>query len=189
MEPKKINDYQWEIDADNNEGMRVPVRIYANEKILKYMQRDRTLRQAVNAAKLPSVVRRMMVMPDGHEGYGFPVGGVIAFDAENGIVSPAINGYDINCGIRIIKTNMSLEDIKPKLNHLMDSLFKNVPSGVGSKVNLGFTQQDIGNIVAEGDTDGSSYIQHLEAYVRVRHKGNCRIHRSAGDECRIYRGG
>jgi tRNA-splicing ligase RtcB len=95
--PNKINDYVWEIPEGTEEGMRVPIRIYASETILGYMQRDRTLKQAMNASKLPSIQKRMMVMPDGHEGYGFPVGGVAAFDADDGIVSPGICGYDINC--------------------------------------------------------------------------------------------
>ena len=149
-EPEKINDYEWEIPADQSQGMRVPVRIYANERILGYMKRDRTLRQAANAAKLPSIVSRMMIMPDGHEGYGFPIGGVAAFDADDGIVSPAICGFDINCGVKVVKTNLTIGEVRPKLGALMDSLFKNVPSGVGSKVNMGFTQSDLKRISEEG---------------------------------------
>ena len=94
---KKIRDSVWEIGTDEAPGMKVPVWIYANDKIMEQMQKDRTIRQAINSAKLPSMVKRMMIMPDGHEGYGFPVGGVAAFDAENGIVSPGICGFDINC--------------------------------------------------------------------------------------------
>ena len=146
---EKKSDFLWEINREEN-GLNVPVNIYANEAIMANMQRDRTLKQAMNAAKLPGIVKHMLVMPDGHEGYGFPVGGVAAFDAENGIVSPGAIGFDINCGIRLIKTNMSFEEVKPHLSGLMDSLFKDVPSGVGSKVNLGFTPSDLEKITTEG---------------------------------------
>jgi tRNA-splicing ligase RtcB len=147
---KKINDFLWEIGADEQPGINVPVRIYANEKLITSIQKDRTLRQATNSAKLPGMVRNMLVMPDGHEGYGFPVGGVAAFDADNGIVSPGIVGFDINCGVRLIKTNLTVGDVKPRLSQLMDRLFKNVPSGVGSEIKLGFSQSDLKRISAEG---------------------------------------
>jgi tRNA-splicing ligase RtcB len=92
----KLSDFVWEIPPEET-GASVPVRIYANEKIAQSMQGDRTLKQAANAAKLPKIVKNLLVMPDGHEGYGFPVGGVAAFDAEDGIISPGVVGYDINC--------------------------------------------------------------------------------------------
>src|SRR5580658_3360811 len=131
---KRINDFVWEIEKDEKIGMRVPVRIYANRGIIDLMQRDRTFKQATNAATLPGIVKNMLVMPDGHEGYGFPIGGVTAFDANDGVISPGAIGFDINCGVRLIKTNIDAKELKPKLNVLMDSLFKNVPSGVGSKI-------------------------------------------------------
>jgi tRNA-splicing ligase RtcB len=148
MNIKKTSDFTWEIDREGN--MNVPVKIYANQEIMSVMKNDRTLMQAENVAKLPSIVQNMIVMPDGHEGYGFPVGGVAAFDADNGIISPGAVGFDINCGVRLIKTNLSAEDIKPNINRLMDSLFKNVPSGVGSKIKLGFTKSDLEKIALEG---------------------------------------
>ncbi len=147
---KKINDFLWEIDADERPGINVPVRVYANETLVKLIQRDRTLQQATNAAMLPGMIRNMLIMPDGHEGYGFPVGGVAAFDADNGIVSPGVVGFDINCGVRLIKTNLTVSDVKPRLSQLMDRLFKNVPSGVGSEIKLGFSQSDLKNIASEG---------------------------------------
>ncbi|MDE1833141.1 MAG: RtcB family protein [Candidatus Micrarchaeota archaeon] len=146
----KINDFLWEIGTGEREGMNVPVRIYANEHIINTMQRDRTLRQAMNAAALPTIVKNMLVMPDGHEGYGFPVGGVAAFDADEGIVSPGVVGFDINCGVRLIKSNLSVKDIAPRLGQVMDSVFKNVPSGVGSRINLGLTQEDMDRVSLEG---------------------------------------
>ncbi len=148
MNIKKTSNFTWEIGREEN--MNVPVKIYANQEIMSVMKNDRTLMQAENVAKLPSIVQNMIVMPDGHEGYGFPVGGVAAFDADNGIISPGAVGFDINCGVRLIKTNLSAEDIKLNINRLMDSLFKNVPSGVGSKIKLGFTKSDLERIALEG---------------------------------------
>ncbi|MDE1865578.1 MAG: RtcB family protein [Candidatus Micrarchaeota archaeon] len=146
---RKVSDFVWEIPAEGTEAA-VPVRIYANEKIAQSMTKDRTLKQAANAAKLPKIVKNLLVMPDGHEGYGFPVGGVAAFDADDGIISPGVVGYDINCGVRLIKTNLTVKDVKPKMKQLMDSLFKNVPSGVGSRINLGFTKTDLERVSEEG---------------------------------------
>ncbi|MDE1856651.1 MAG: RtcB family protein [Candidatus Micrarchaeota archaeon] len=147
---KKINDFLWELGREENPSMNVPVHIYANKHIVDTMQRDRTLKQAVASASLPSIVKHMMVMPDGHEGYGFPVGGVAAFDADGGIVSPGAVGYDINCGVRLINTNLSVKEVRPRLQLLMDNLFNNVPSGVGSKINLGFTMSDLDKVAVEG---------------------------------------
>ena len=172
--PKKINDFLWEVEKEENPSMNVPIHIYANEKIMQTMGKDRTLKQAMNAASLPSIVKHMLVMPDGHEGYGFPVGGVAAFPADDGIISPGSVGYDINCGVRLIKTNLTFEEIKPKLSMLMDTLMKNVPSGVGSKINLGFTQKDLEHVA----TDGVGYmidkgfgfkedLDHIEEYGRI----------------------
>ncbi len=146
----KINDYLWEIKKDEKLGMRVPVRIYANQSIVDTMQKDRTLRQATNASMLPGIVQNMLVMPDGHEGYGSPIGGVAAFDANEGIVSPGFCGYDINCSVRVIKTNLTEKEVRPKLSLLMDRLFKNVPSGVGSTIKLGFTIKDLDRVATEG---------------------------------------
>ncbi len=146
----KINDFVWEVKRDADAEMNVPVRIYANETIIKAMQRDRTLKQAVNAAKLPGIERQMLVMPDGHEGYGFPVGGVAAFGADDGIISPGAIGFDINCGVRLIRTELKASEIRGKMGRLMDALFKNIPSGVGSKLNTGFTYRDLEGVSVEG---------------------------------------
>ena len=148
--PNKINDFLWEIGAHEQQGMNVPIHIYANELIEGAILKDRTMKQAMNSASLPSIVKHMLLMPDAHEGYGFPVGGVAAFDAESGIIAPSVVGYDINCGVRLIRTNMKAEDVKPKLSVLMDSLFKNIPSGVGSRINLGFTRSDMEKVSSEG---------------------------------------
>lgn len=146
---EKISDFKWEVTKKES-GASVPIHIFANEHIAQNVGKDRTLSQAINAAKLPKMVKHMLLMPDMHEGYGFPIGGVAAFSADDGIVSPAIVGYDINCGVRLIKTNLTFKEIKPKMKSLMDVLFKNVPSGVGSRINLGFTKSDLDRVCKEG---------------------------------------
>ncbi|BCS90990.1 MAG: RNA-splicing ligase RtcB [Candidatus Micrarchaeota archaeon] len=148
MEVERIDDYILEIKQSN--GMNVPVKIVANKSIEKNLFNDKTLQQAVNASKLPGIVGSMWVMPDAHEGYGFPVGGVGAFDAEEGIISPGAVGFDINCGVRVIKTDLTYNDIKDKLNELGKELFRRVPSGVGSKLNIGLTKKDLDYIATEG---------------------------------------
>ncbi len=150
MEIEKISPFKYEIKKDESAGMKTSVTIFANESLLANMKKDRTLQQAVNATSLPGLVGSVLVMPDGHEGYGFPVGGVAAFDADEGIISPGAIGFDINCGIKVIKTSLTEQEVRPKLKQLADALFKNVPSGVGSKVNLGFSNSDLARIAEEG---------------------------------------
>ncbi len=150
MEIERIDEIRFRIRKDPALGMLTDVRIYATETLLNNMKRDRTLQQAANAATLPGLVGNVLVMPDGHEGYGFPVGGVAAFDADEGIISPGAIGFDINCGIKVIKTNLTEKEVRPKLKQLGDLLFKNVPSGVGSRINLGLSQGDLERIAEEG---------------------------------------
>lgn len=149
-EIKKINDFLWEIERDESSGMNVPIRLYANESLRNAIEKDRTLNQASNASKLPSIVKNMLLMPDAHEGYSFPIGGVAAFNADDGIISPGAIGFDIGCGVRLIKTNLTESELRPKFKELMDAMFRNVPSGVGSKMSLGFTQKQLERIVTEG---------------------------------------
>lgn len=144
VEVRKLSDYIWEIPKGAVRGMRVPSRVYASETLLEKMKTDRTLIQAANVATLPGIYKYSLVLPDGHEGYGFPIGGVAAFDAEEGVISPGGVGYDINCGVRLICTNLTINDVKPRLKELLDSLYVNVPSGLGSegKVRLGPNEID-----------------------------------------------
>ncbi len=150
VEINKINDFVWEVEKKESLGMNVPIRLYANAAIKNSIGKDRTLDQALNATKLPSIVKNMLLMPDAHEGYSFPIGGVAAFDANKGILSPGSIGFDIGCGVRLIKTNITGKELKPKLNALMDAMFRNVPSGVGSKMKLGFTPKQLERITTEG---------------------------------------
>ncbi|ABK77703.1 conserved hypothetical protein [Cenarchaeum symbiosum A] len=113
--------------------MNVPVRIFADEGLVSKMQSDRTIKQAANVAAMPGIVGHVVVLPDGHEGYGFPVGGVAAMDAKEGMISPGGVGYDINCGVRLLRTNLTEKETRPKLKELVVDLFSSIPSGVGSK--------------------------------------------------------
>jgi len=142
--PKKIGNMEYRIEADSNRGMKVPVTIYADEALIQKMMTDRTITQAINVSTLPGVQKHVVVLPDGHEGYGFPVGGVAAMDAEEGMISPGGVGYDINCGVRLIRTNLNEKDVRPKLKDLVTELFNSIPSGVGSKgaVKLNFSELD-----------------------------------------------
>ncbi len=147
---EKLSDFKFEIKKDAGRGMKTGVVVYASETLIEKIKKDRTLEQAANAATLPGLVGNVLVMPDGHEGYGFPIGGVAASDAEEGIISPGAVGFDINCGMKLVKTNLTEKDIRPKLGQLADALFKNVPSGVGSKLNLDINGNDLEKICEEG---------------------------------------
>jgi len=138
--PKKIGDMEYIIEPDSSNGMNVAVRIFADEKLLTKMTTDRTIWQATNVASIPGIVSHVAVLPDGHEGYGFPVGGVAAMDAEEGMISPGGVGYDINCGVRLIRTNLTEQDIRPKIKDLVTDLFNSIPSGVGSKGAIKLTE-------------------------------------------------
>lgn len=129
IELKKITDYIWEIPQTG--GMRVPARVFASEKLLENIKEDATLEQARNMAHLPGVHSPVCVLPDAHQGYGFPVGGVAALDAERGVISPGGIGYDINCGVRVCKTNLKYDDFKGKEQTLVDMLFAQIPTGIG----------------------------------------------------------
>src|SRR5690242_6073275 len=124
---------RFRIDADISRGMKVPVSIYANDSLISKMVTDRTIDQAANVATLPGVRKHVVVLPDGHEGYGFPVGGVAATDVDEGVISPGGVGYDINCGVRLIRTDLTENDVRPRIRDLVNELFRSIPSGVGSE--------------------------------------------------------
>ncbi len=129
MELEKISDHQWEIER--KEGMNVPARVFASEKILEDMKEDKTLQQVQNIAHLPGIYKYSMVMPDGHQGYGFPIGGVAALSTKNGAISPGGVGYDINCGLKLLKTNLDADQVREKAEQLANILFQKVPLGLG----------------------------------------------------------
>ena len=132
------------------EGMKAPVTIYANEQLISAMVVDRTLDQAVNVSTLPGVQKHVVVLPDGHEGYGFPVGGVAATDLEEGIISPGGVGYDINCRVRLIRTDLMENDVKGVMDSLVNELFKAIPSGVGSEGTISLSKSELDDLVVQG---------------------------------------
>ena len=130
---ERIDGNRWRIPSDYMEGMATDAIIYADESMMQQIRSDNSPQQAANVACLPGIVGSSMAMPDIHFGYGFPIGGVAAVDANDGSISPGGIGFDINCGVRLIKTDLTVDDIGDKLKPLVDELYRNVPSGLGSK--------------------------------------------------------
>ncbi len=130
--------------------MRVPVKIYANDYILEQIKLDRTLEQICNVACLPGIQKHAIALSDAHQGYGFCIGGVAGTDAENGMISPGGVGYDINCGVRLLRSNLHLKDIKDVLPNLLNAIFHNIPSGLGSKGKLNISYSDLDKVLNNG---------------------------------------
>lgn len=148
LAPKKVGDGQYVIKP--HKGMRVPVRLYASDALAAKMGRDRTLRQACNVATIPGIVSHGVVLPDGHEGYGFPVGGVAAMDAKEGMISPGGVGYDINCGVRLLRSNLTEKKARERLQDLVGDLFRSVPSGLGSKGSVRLSGSQLDEVLTQG---------------------------------------
>ena len=148
MKLKKISNYEWEIPKTGK--MNVPARIFTSEKLLKDMEGDKTFEQIKNVAMLPGIVKNSLAMPDAHQGYGFPIGGVAAFDIEKGIVSPGGVGYDINCGIRALATNISVKDLMKKRKEVLHDLFRTIPSGVGRGHRDKLSKEELKEILKKG---------------------------------------
>ena len=149
MKINKISDWIWEIPKTEKEGMLVPARIYASNTLLEKMDQG-VFEQITNVACLPGIQKYALCMPDGHWGYGFPIGGVAAFSTEDGIISPGGIGFDINCGMRLITTNLKIEEVKPRLSDLVNELFRSIPAGVGSKGFLKLSLSDFKEVMIKG---------------------------------------
>jgi tRNA-splicing ligase RtcB (3'-phosphate/5'-hydroxy nucleic acid ligase) len=147
---EKLNEFEFKINVDDSKKMKVPVTIYADDNLILKMSEDRTLDQAVNVSTLPGVRKHVVVLPDGHEGYGFPVGGVAATDMEEGVISPGGVGYDINCGVRLLRSNLNVNQVKPHLKDLVNELFNSIPSGVGSEGAIKLTKSELDELLIEG---------------------------------------
>ena len=162
---KKITDYKWELPRGYKHGMKVPAVFYVNRKLMNILERD-AVEQAANVATMPGICKASLVMPDVHVGYGFPIGGVAGFDAEEGVVSPGGVGFDINCGVRLIRSNLSVDDVKSKIRELIDELFVAVPSGVGSEGRLRVKDRELDEILVAGARwaveNGYGYERDLE---------------------------
>ncbi len=147
---KKIDSNIWEIPKETQSQMKVPGRIYADEILLNNITQGRTLQQCVNISCLPGIYKYAITLPDGHQGYGFPIGGVAAFDYDEGIISPGGVGYDINCGVRLLRTNLTRKEVYPELPHILDTLFKYIPSGLGSRGRIRLTESELNKVMSEG---------------------------------------
>ncbi|WP_456471982.1 RtcB family protein [Methanocaldococcus sp.] len=146
---KRIDEVVWELPKGYKECMRVPGRIYLNEILLDELEPE-VLEQIANVACLPGIYKYSIAMPDVHYGYGFCIGGVAAFDQRTGIISPGGVGFDINCGVRLIRTNLTKEEVEPKIKELVKTIFKNVPSGLGSKGIIKFSKGVMDEVLEEG---------------------------------------
>jgi tRNA-splicing ligase RtcB len=146
----KINDYTWEIPTSFKEGMRVPARIIASKELIDAMD-EGVFNQITNVATLPGITKYAYCMPDGHWGYGFPIGGVAAFDInKGGIISPGGIGFDINCGMRLLTTNLTIDEVQPKIKELVDALYLKVPAGVGCKGFVKITKEEFKEVMVKG---------------------------------------
>lgn len=150
MHLEKIDDYRWLIPRTYKPGMLTDTVVYATEQLLEAIRRDQSLEQAANIAMLPGIAGRALAMPDIHQGYGFPIGGVAATDEQHGVVSPGGVGFDINCGVRLLSTNLTLKEVTPKLRDLVHQLFRDVPSGTGQPSRLKVSNTDLNQILEKG---------------------------------------
>ena len=147
----RLDECRWRIPRSYKDGMRVDGIIYADDELIRHVKSDRAPEQVANVAFLPGIVGHSMAMPDIHWGYGFPIGGVAATDPEaGGVISPGGVGYDINCGVRLVRTRLKRDDVQERIKPLVEALFRNVPCGVGKSGRIRFSRQEERRLVAEG---------------------------------------
>ena len=147
---RKVSDVVWEIPKTFKKTMNVPVRVYATESLLGGMD-PQVFEQITNVASLPGIVKHAFALPDSHAGYGFCIGGVAAFDInDGGVISPGGIGFDQNCGMRLVSTDLTVEEIRPKIKEITDKLFKNIPAGVGSTSKLSIARDDFHRLADSG---------------------------------------
>ncbi len=146
----KIDDYRWEIPRSYKQGMLVPGLIYTSESMLNHIWEEQVFQQVANVAFLPGIVGRSLAMPDIHWGYGFPIGGVAATRVEDGVISPGGVGFDINCGVRLLQTNLTEEEVRPKIEKLIAELYVNIPSGLGSTGKIRVSEKELDQVLTTG---------------------------------------
>src|SRR5919201_5105433 len=150
MHVQQIGPYLWRIPADAAPGMRVPGLVVADEPLMRQIRRDLARAQLANGATLPGIVRAALAMPDIHQGYGLPVGGVVATDVRSGVVSPGAIGFDINCGVRLMRTGLEAAALMSRLPALVEALYAAVPTGVGGRGSVYLDQRELGRVMTEG---------------------------------------
>ncbi|MFC1927444.1 RtcB family protein [Chloroflexota bacterium] len=169
----KIDDYRWKIPEDYKTGMRVPGLIYASERMLESIREEQALEQVANVAFLPGIVGYSLAMPDIHWGYGFPIGGVAATDTKDGVVSPGGVGYDINCGVRLLRTSLNEGEVRPRIDQLINALFHNIPSGLGSEGKIRISQKEMNQLMTEGARWAVKRGLGLEEDLGATEEGGC----------------
>ncbi len=175
MNLKKIDEYRFLIPQSFQQGMRIEGMIYANDELINAIQKDETLKQVANVATLPGLIGRSLAMPDAHQGYGFAIGGVAASDMESGIVSAGGVGFDINCGVRLLASELTVDQVKPKLDALLNQLFRDIPCGTGKSgvIDLSFEQLDSVLIngaywAVENKYGTTNDLEHIEEQGRIK---------------------
>jgi tRNA-splicing ligase RtcB len=147
----KLDDYRWLVPQGTKPGMLTDALIYTDERLLQDLLKDLSLEQAINVAMMPGIVGRSLAMPDIHQGYGFPIGGVAATDPEaGGVISPGGVGFDINCGVRLLTSTLTADEVRPKIRDLVNQLFRDIPSGAGQKGFIKLSYDDLDRVLTEG---------------------------------------
>lgn len=164
MDIKRIDDYRWRLAPSGN--MRVPGIVFTSAGMLDQLRKEEALKQVANVATLPGIVKASLAMPDIHWGYGFPIGGVAGFDWNEGVVSPGGVGYDINCGVRLARTDLHHDEIKDRVKDLVDALFHQVPCGVGSTGSIKLSPKEEKKVLVQGShwavSNGYGFDQDIE---------------------------
>jgi tRNA-splicing ligase RtcB len=145
-----LDEYRFRIPRDERRGMRTDVIIYASKELIDQIRKDQSLEQAMNVATLPGIVGYSLAMPDIHQGYGFPIGGVAATDIQSGVVSPGGVGFDINCGVRLVRTNLTQDEVRPRLREVVNQLFRDIPCGTGSEGPIRLSNAQLDQVLVEG---------------------------------------
>ena len=169
----KIDDYRWKIPESYKTGMRVAGLIYASKELLESIREEQTPEQVANVACLPGIIGYSMAMPDIHWGYGFPIGGVAAMDTKDGVVSPGGVGYDINCGVRLLRTSLSEAEVRPRISQLINALFRDIPSGLGSEGKIKLSQKEMNQLMVEGARWAVKRGLGLDEDLDVTEEGGC----------------
>src|SRR3989442_12952792 len=150
MRVEQVGPSVWRIPPDGAPGMRVPGLVVADEPLMRQIRTDAALAQLANGATLPGIVRAALAMPDIHQGYGLPVGGVVATDVRSGVVSPGAIGFDINCGVRLLRTGLEASAVAPRVSALVEALYATVPTGVGGRGSVSLDARELGRVMADG---------------------------------------
>src|SRR5260370_2531410 len=150
MQLEQVGPQLWRTPSEERRGMRVPGHVDAVERLIASIRSDASLEQLASGATLPGIVRAALAMPDIHQGYGLPVGGVVATDAERGVVSPGAIGFDINCGVRLLRTGLEARELEGRLQALVDALYAAIPPGVGSRGVAALDARPLEQVLARG---------------------------------------